>query len=347
LPTATQRLGSFEHLGRTVAYATVGEGPPLVCDLGRLHHLDVFWRYPPYRRLVEALAREFTVVRLDRPGCGLSDRAAADFSIEAEVRLFDRLLEHLRLEHTAVLAASSAAPVMIAVAARRPERVSRLAVFGAWAGPASTGAGGYDEALGTLLRTQFTIACEVLAQASAAGCTPAAARWLAGAYREAAAGDVVADWLRETVRLDIRALLGGVRCPALVLHRRDSPLTDLLRARDVAAGIRDAVLLPLDGSASVIWEGELEPLVGALLRFLAPGAAAAPDPVDAGLTAREWEIASLVAEGLTNADIGARLGIGRRTVESHLERIRSRLGLLSRTDLAAWVARTGLVEPDL
>jgi pimeloyl-ACP methyl ester carboxylesterase len=101
-----QRLGSFQLAGRSLAYATIGTGPPLVCDLGRMHHLDVFWRYPPYRRLVEALAREFTVVRLDRPGCGLSDRTAADFSLEGELRLFDRLLDHLELEETAVLGTS-------------------------------------------------------------------------------------------------------------------------------------------------------------------------------------------------------------------------------------------------
>jgi DNA-binding CsgD family transcriptional regulator len=116
----------------------------------------------------------------------------------------------------------------------------------------------------------------------------------------------------------------------------------MLRSRDVAAGIRDAVLLPLDGSESLIWEGNLDPLVGAVLRFLGPAvatSAAAPATV---LTAREREVAELVAQGLTNADIAARLGIGPRTVESHLERVRSRLGLLSRADVAAWAARAGL-----
>ncbi|HSR24095.1 MAG TPA: helix-turn-helix transcriptional regulator, partial [Candidatus Eisenbacteria bacterium] len=67
-----------------MAYATLGAGPALLCDLGRLHHLDVFWRYPPYRRLVEGLAQRFTVVRLDRPGCGLSERDEADFTIDGE-----------------------------------------------------------------------------------------------------------------------------------------------------------------------------------------------------------------------------------------------------------------------
>ncbi|HYW23376.1 MAG TPA: alpha/beta fold hydrolase [Terriglobales bacterium] len=343
---AGQRLGSFEHAGRRVAYATLGTGPPLVCDLSRLHHLDVFWRYPPYRRLVEALAREFTVVRVDRPGCGLSDRAAADFSMEAEVRLFDHLLDHLEVGETAVLGASSSALSTIALAALRPERVSRIALFGAWVGPAVDDTG-YGEALDTLLRTQFTIATEVLAQSAAAGCTPAAARWLAAAFRESAAGAVVAEWLREAIRFDAGPLLGRVRCPALVLHRRDGPQTRAVRSRDVAAGLRDGVLLPLDGTASLIWEGDQEPLLAALLRFLAPSATLVPQTasVDAAeLTAREREVAGLVAQGLTNADIGARLGIGRRTVESHLERVRSRLGLLSRADLAAWAARAGLID---
>jgi non-specific serine/threonine protein kinase len=51
-------------------------------------------------------------------------------------------------------------------------------------------------------------------------------------------------------------------------------------------------------------------------------------------------VAELVAEGLTNAEIAVRLGIGRRTVESCLERVRSKLGLLKRADLAAWTARS-------
>jgi DNA-binding CsgD family transcriptional regulator/pimeloyl-ACP methyl ester carboxylesterase len=343
MPEAGQRLGSFVHAGRSVAYATVGEGPPLLCDLGRLHHLDVFWRHPPYRRVVEALAREFTVVRFDRPGCGLSDRSAADFSLDAELRLLEGLLDHLRLDGPAVLAAASSTPVLIAMAALRPDRVARLAVFGAWAGHAEDGAG-YGDALRTLLKTQFAIATEVLAQAAAAGCPPAAARWLAAAYRESAPAAVVGEWLRATLELDIRPLLGRVRCPTLVMHRRDSPHAGFLRSRDVAAGIRDAVLLPLDGAESLIWEGDVEQVLGALHTFLTPGVAThAPAPA-ASLTPREREVAGLVAEGLTNADIGERLGIGPRTVESHLERIRSRLGLLSRADLAAWAARAGLTD---
>jgi DNA-binding CsgD family transcriptional regulator/pimeloyl-ACP methyl ester carboxylesterase len=333
-----QRLGYFAHRGRRVAFATVGSGPPLVCDLSQLHHLDVFWRHAPYRGLVEALAREFTVIRFDRPGCGLSDRAEADFALEAEVELFDQLVRQLRLEAPSVVASAASAKVMMAVAALRPHQVRRLAVIGGRAGPLPDGLE-YRDAIATLLRTQFELGVDVLARRMAEGCGADAVQWLAAAYRRVASGDVIARWLRATTDLDVRGHLPDVGCPTLVLHRRGDRLVELREARDVAAQVRDALLVPLYGGESLVWEGDTGPLVAQLVRFLAGDGEEGPWSGAADLTVRERQVASLVADGLTNAEIGGRLGIGRRTVESHLERARSKLGLRSRSDLAAWAAR--------
>jgi predicted ATPase/DNA-binding CsgD family transcriptional regulator len=57
-----------------------------------------------------------------------------------------------------------------------------------------------------------------------------------------------------------------------------------------------------------------------------------------GLTRREREVAALVAEGLTNKQIAARLVIAQRTAEGHVERILVKLGFSSRAQLASWVA---------
>ncbi|HXM54417.1 MAG TPA: alpha/beta fold hydrolase [Candidatus Dormibacteraeota bacterium] len=317
-----------------MAYATVGAGPVLLCDLGRLHHLDVFWRRPSYRRLVEALARRFTVVRWDRPGCGLSERGPPDFSIAGETARFDRLLAELGVSELAVLATATAATAMLAVAAARPGRVSRLAVFGASARPRA-GSADYRAALAQLLRTQPAVAIDVLAQESAAGCDPEAIRWLAGAYRQVAPPDVIADWMTEAGGLDVSSALAAVDCPTLVLHRRDDPVIDLQQARDVAAGVRNGVLLPLDGSEAILWEGDVGAVLAPLTMFLTGPLPARPAS-GARLTPREREVAELVTLGLTNAEIAERLGIGRRTVESHLERLRSKLGLVGRAQLAAW-----------
>jgi non-specific serine/threonine protein kinase len=56
-----------------------------------------------------------------------------------------------------------------------------------------------------------------------------------------------------------------------------------------------------------------------------------------GLSRREWEVAQLVATGLTSGEIARRLNIGVRTVETHLSSVMNKLGLNSRTLVAAWV----------
>jgi DNA-binding CsgD family transcriptional regulator len=64
-----------------------------------------------------------------------------------------------------------------------------------------------------------------------------------------------------------------------------------------------------------------------------------------GLTAREREIAALIAQGSSNRAIADRLFVGVRTVEAHITRILTKLGFSSRTQIAAWSVEQGLVRP--
>jgi non-specific serine/threonine protein kinase len=59
------------------------------------------------------------------------------------------------------------------------------------------------------------------------------------------------------------------------------------------------------------------------------------------LTAREREVAELVAAGLTNPQIAAKLFLGARTVQTHLRSIMNKLGVNNRTQVAAYVTRQG------
>ena len=61
------------------------------------------------------------------------------------------------------------------------------------------------------------------------------------------------------------------------------------------------------------------------------------------LSRRECEVAKLVAAGLTNRQIGQRLFIAERSAEGHIERIRDKLGVRSRTEIATWAVERGLV----
>jgi DNA-binding NarL/FixJ family response regulator len=60
------------------------------------------------------------------------------------------------------------------------------------------------------------------------------------------------------------------------------------------------------------------------------------------LTRRQQEIAALISKGLTSREIGAALVISARTVESHIENIMTRLGLTSRSQIAAWSVEQSL-----
>lgn len=63
-----------------------------------------------------------------------------------------------------------------------------------------------------------------------------------------------------------------------------------------------------------------------------------------GLTKREIEVCRLV-EGHSDKEIAARLHIGVRTVENHLRNAREKLGFHDRSEIAAWIVRTGLSLP--
>jgi DNA-binding NarL/FixJ family response regulator len=80
--------------------------------------------------------------------------------------------------------------------------------------------------------------------------------------------------------------------------------------------------------------------LGEDIEVAGPGEAQARSRAGApgGLTRREREIAGLLAEGLTNKEIAARLVISQRTAETHVDHILSKLGMTSRAQVASWVA---------
>ncbi len=61
-------------------------------------------------------------------------------------------------------------------------------------------------------------------------------------------------------------------------------------------------------------------------------------------TERQRQVVQLIAEGCSNDEIAARLGIGPKTVESHLRRLFERFDLASRTELATRALREGWLE---
>src|SRR3990172_5628600 len=117
--------------GVRIAYATVGEGPPLVRVLGWCTHLEFERTLPDWDgSLWGALARNHLFVRYDGRGMGLSDRDISHFSLEAKVADLEAVVDALELERFALLGTSEGGPTAIAYAARHPERVTHLILYG-------------------------------------------------------------------------------------------------------------------------------------------------------------------------------------------------------------------------
>ena len=122
-----------------------------------------------------------------------------------------------------------------------------------------------------------------------------------------------------------------------MLHRRGDRAAPLDQSRVLADEIPGAQLVELEGRSHLPAIGDAESLVAQVRRFL--GLPRLRRAVPTGLTARQTEVAALVADGLTNRQMAERLGITERSAESHVERIRLRLGFRSRSQVAAWYVR--------
>jgi DNA-binding NarL/FixJ family response regulator len=113
----------------------------------------------------------------------------------------------------------------------------------------------------------------------------------------------------------------------------------------LALGDEPAALDQARAAAGLLarWPGWRRDEVAALLRRLGDGPAPAAGP--APLTPREREVATLVADGLSNGEIARRLYISTKTASVHVSNILAKLGMTSRTEVAAWAVRSGLVPP--
>ena len=88
-----------------------------------------------------------------------------------------------------------------------------------------------------------------------------------------------------------------------------------------------------------LWYRFSRPLQG---RDADPRPAPVTDDDPAALTPREREVAALLAEGLTNAEVARRLYISTKTAAVHVSNILAKLGMGSRAEVAAWAVRTGV-----
>lgn len=333
---------------RRVAYALSGEGPPLVAAAWWVSHLELDWHDEAFRRFWEALAGGYTLVRYDRLGVGMSDREGfeAHPTADGEVALLGRVLDELELERVVLIGGSSGGCTAISFAARFPERVERLLLYGAYAEGAAVSSPQVRDAIVTTVRSHWGLGSRLLADIFLGDAGSAEQERFARYQRAAASAETAAQMLELIYRTDVRAELPLVQAPTVVVHRRSDRAIPYALGRELAAAIPGATLVPLDGSAHFPWAGQSRSVVRALRSFLSPPSDApwvAGEPAEVLLSAREREVLALVAQGLNDREIAEQLVVSPHTVHRHVANIRHKLGRGSRTAAVAEAARLGLL----
>src|SRR5579862_5370810 len=342
-----QQTGFVRFDGRRIAYATVGDGPPLVLPAWWISHLVEDWQGAAFRRFVETLAARHRVVRYDRLGTGLSerDRPPDTLTLEYELRALAAVLDHLEIERAAHVGVSCGGSLAAVYAARHPGRVERMVLFGAYPYGRELGRPDARDAMTGLVRSAWGIGSRMLADVFGPSSAPADRDAFASYQRASATPETAADLLDLTYEYDIREVLPVLTVPTLIVHREGDRAVPLKHARALAALVPDAELIVVSGDAHLPWQGDVDPVLATVAPFL--GLPAPPSPASAGgvdeLSAREREVLRLVADGLSDAEIGARLVLSPHTVHRHVANIRRKLGLHSRSAAAAAAARAGII----
>ena len=317
-----------------VAYSTSGAGPALLLDSGWITDLRAQLELLSFGAFVERLAERFTVIRYDKPGCGLSDRNGIDLSFDGQVAAALAVADTVGAGRLGLFGASQGGQLATAIAATHPDRVEALVLYGMCASGRDLAPAEVRKSLVALVRAHWGLGLKALAGTFV---TDPTAEDLAGFtkfQRASASAEVAARLLEVYYETDVRDLLPRIRARTAVLHREADRGTRFELGREVAALIPGATLIPLPGSSHLFYHGEWPTVADTAIGFLTERAGTGPR-----LTDRELQVAELVAEGLTNQAIARRLSVAPRTAEAHVENIRRKLQVRSRAQIAAWVTR--------
>lgn len=333
--------------GTSLAYATSGDGPPLVRVANWLTHLDLDWNGPIWSHWFREFSRDHTLLRFDHRGIGLSDRKVKNQSLEYWVQDLETITDEVDFDQFPLLGFCQGGPIALAYAASHPDRVSRLILFDSYSSGALVD--------GTPLRKKKEIKAltkmievgwgrgdtEVFRRIFADLLMPDASiddqKWLAELQRKSAAPEMAVRLWEAFHQIDVRHLASRVEVPTLVFHVTHNKLIPFEEGRKLASLIPDSRFVSLDTENHILLEDD-----PAWDRFLAEvrsfiGSSSSPKISDGSreifpeLTPRENEVLDLIAQGLKNDEIAEKLYISPKTVRNHNTQIFSKLQVESRS----------------
>lgn len=341
--------------GRRIAWAAVGDGPPLVIGGWWMSHLELDWADERFRDLMRNLARYRTVIRYDRPGTGLSATGGPPpATLDEEVEVLSAVMEAVGAGPFDGFAGSAGGPVALAKAASAPGEFRRLVVYGAYARGSEIASEASRRAMVELVRAHWGIGSKVLTDAFMPSASGEERERFVSFQRASAPAEVAAASLAAVYSFDVADRLAAIEAEVTVVHRRDDRAIPFGLGRSLAAEIPGARFIALDGSDHLPWHGDSRRVAEVVLRAIGveepevdieprSGETREADAPETDLSARELEVLKLVAQGLSDREIADTLILSPHTVHRHVANIRTKLRQPSRAAAAAHAAARGLI----
>ncbi|MCH8025734.1 MAG: alpha/beta fold hydrolase [Chloroflexi bacterium] len=256
--------------GARTAYATMGDGPVLLVPPGGTTHLD--WYYgctEAHERFCSRLAERRTLVLYDRHGCGLSDRNRTDFTPEDDMLDIEAVIEAVGAPQIDLFGISWGGNPTLAYAARHPERVRRMILYGTGADgprvpPQLVEAGA---AVAVLRRTnpEQYLRNEAI-KYFPSGTDPETFQSLVRMLRDSTTLDMLENL--EKVRFDNQSVLKQIMTPTLIVHRRGDQAAPFVFGQYMARHLPNARFIPLDGDAHYPWVDDADSVLRPTIEFL-------------------------------------------------------------------------------
>jgi len=254
--------------GVNIAMASVGHGPTLVKTANWINHLEHDWQSPIWSPMFHRLAARFRLVRYDGRGNGVSDRDVTDISQGGFVSDLDAVIDSLDADRFVLLGLSQGAAAAVTFAARHPDRVSRLILYGAYAQGRNRRGSSEDAATAevvlAMMQQGWGHADSAFMRAFSSLYLPNASREqvisFADMQRLSTSGEIATRLRIACDNIDIVDLLPKIKVPTLVVHARHDQVAPLEQGRLLAAQIPGAKFVTVDSENHVpvptdpVWE---------------------------------------------------------------------------------------------
>lgn len=338
--------------GARIAYAVHGHGPALIKVGHWLTHLEYDWQSPVWHHWLEDLGRSHRIVRYDSRETGLSSNGAKEASLDVWVEDLETVVRAAGLERFPLLAMLNGGPVAIEYAARHPEKVSAMVLYGTFllgrARRGVTAQGRQEaEALRTLMEICWSEDNASIRQLWTARLIPDASleqfHWLNDLQRKSASAAAAVRSMQVSHEIDVTERARSLEVPTLVLHSRNDAMVPMDNGFQVAAAIPGASFVQLESRNHILLAHEpaWPRFLAAVGDFLGTEPSHVPRAL-AMLTTRERELLELMAAGLDNTAIAKKLVISPKTVRNHITHIFDKLAVGTRSQAIVLARDAGL-----